>query len=91
MASAQQPGLFDAPSPAGVQAEAARARMRGMIERLRGCDAPPWTDQMGVILDDGAFQRAMRLVPDAEARALWAEFDAHMERLSALLVADAAP
>lgn len=55
-----------------------------MIDRLSATDVPPWTDQMGVILDDGAFQRAMRLVPELEARALWAEFDAQMERLYAI-------
>jgi hypothetical protein len=38
----------------------------------------------------GAFQRAMRLVPPEEAQALWADFDAQMERLYAVWVADCA-
>ena len=42
---------------------------------------------MGAILDDGAFQRAMRLVPAEEAQALWGEFDAQMERLYAVWLA----
>lgn len=53
--------------PGGGEAEAARARMLGMIARLRGTDVPPWKEEKGVILDDGAFQRAMRMVPAEEA------------------------
>jgi hypothetical protein len=33
---------------------------------------------------DGAFKRAMPLVPAEEAEALWVEFDRHMERLYAV-------
>lgn len=85
--SAAQPGLFDFDAPADeAQAESGRARMREMIDRLRVTDVPPWKNQMAIILDDGAFQRAMRLVPVEEAQALWGEFDAHMERLNAIWV-----
>lgn len=55
-----------------------------MIERLKATSVPNWRDEAGVILDDGAFQRAMRLVPREEAQALWADFDAQMERLYAI-------
>ncbi|HKM64955.1 MAG TPA: hypothetical protein VJY39_20950 [Acidisphaera sp.] len=80
-----QLGLFDAEQESDpAQVAAARARMRQMIDRLSAAAVPPWKDQMGVILDDGAFQRAMRLVPPDEARSLWAEFDTHMERLYAM-------
>ena len=57
-----------------------------MIERLKVAPAPPWKDDAGVILDDGAFRRAMRLVPTEEAQASWAEFDAEMERLYAIWI-----
>lgn len=81
----RQPALFDTDQGSGeAQAGSARVRMREMIDRLSATAVPPWKDQMGVILDDGAFQRAMRLVPAHEAQALWAEFDAHMERLYAI-------
>lgn len=84
-ATSAQPGLFDSHRVADQgQAAAARARMRAMIERLQATDVPPWADHMGAILDDGAFQRAMRLVEAEEAQTLWAEFDAHMERLYAI-------
>lgn len=90
-AASRQPGLFDpAPETDPEQEASARARMRAMIERLRAADMAPWKDEMGVILDDGAFQRAMRLVPEAEARALWVEFDAQMERLYAIWAASGA-
>ena len=87
MKAVAQPGLFEFDAPADeARAESGRARMREMIERLRATSVPPWKNQMAIILDDGAFQRAMRLVPAEEARALWAEFDAHMERLNAIWV-----
>lgn len=80
-----QLGLFDTDrQPEDAQASFARARMTATIERLRAATLPPWKDQMGSILEDGAFQRAMRLVPEAEAQALWAAFDAQMERLCAI-------
>ena len=75
---------------AGDRGEAgfALARMRGMIERLGGLAVAPWADAMGAILEDGAFQRAMRLVPAGEAQALWVAFDAEMERLCATMGPD---
>ncbi len=88
MNAASQPSLFDA---AGLvddrQAAFGRTRMREMIERLKAASEPWWKDEMAVILDDGAFQRAMRLVPADEAQRLWAEFDAEMERVYAIWAA----
>jgi hypothetical protein len=66
---------------------AARTRMRAMIERLKAASVPYWRDEAAVILDDGAFQRAMRLVPNDEAQSLWVEFDAQMERVYAIWAA----
>lgn len=87
MASPAQPGLFDSPKFADdAEAASARTRMREMIDRLRTAGTPPWKDEMAVILEDGSFKRAMRLVPEQEARALWAEFDALKERLYATWV-----
>ena len=82
MNAPSQPSLFDADSPADQQqAVSARLRMREMIERLQAASVPYWRDETGVILDDGAFQRAMRLVPPHEAKGLWADFDKEMQRL----------
>jgi hypothetical protein len=88
MNAASQPSLFDADRIVDdQQATAARTRMREMIERLRATTVPYWRDEAAVILDDGAFQRAMRLVPREEAQTLWADFDAQMERLYAIWAA----
>ena len=88
MASMAQTNLFDAADLVQApEVAAARGRMRGMIEALRGECVPPWTDEMGVILRDGAFRRAMHSVPDDEAQSLWRKFDAEMERLYAIWAA----
>src|ERR1700722_7855656 len=88
MNAASQPSLFDADRIVDdQQAVAAPAPVRGVVERLKAASVPYWRDQTAVILDDGAFQRAMRLVPPDEAQALWADFDAQMERLYAIWAA----
>jgi len=88
MIAASQPNLFEVDRIADdQQAAAARVRMREMIKRLKATSVPYWRDEAAVILDDGAFQRAMRLVPHEEAQALWADFDTQMERLYAIWAA----
>jgi len=88
MSTANQPSLFDVGSPVENQhAASARMRMREMIERLKATSVPYWRDETGVILDDGAFQRAMRLVPPQEAQRLWVDFDREMQRLYAIWAA----
>ncbi len=92
MKTASQPSLFDAVGFVDDQQVAsARTRMRAMIDRLKATSEPFWKDDMAVILDDGAFQRAMRLVPPDEAQSLWAEFDVQMERLYAIWAAARTP
>jgi len=92
MNAASQPNLFDVDRIADdQQAAAARVRMRKMIERLKATSVPYWRDEAAVILDDGAFQRAMRLVPREEAQALWADFDAQMQRLYVIWAAACVP
>jgi hypothetical protein len=84
-ASAAPQDLFAPARGANHQeAAAARARMMAMIARLETATAPPWDTQVAIILDDGAFKRAMRLVPADEAQALWTRFDAQMDRLYAI-------
>ena len=90
MSTASQPSLFDADRIVDdQQAASARIRMRAMIDRLKATSEPYWRDDAAVILDDGAFQRAMRLVPPEEAQALWADFDREMQRLYAIWAASA--
>ena len=84
-----QLSLFDTDRNADAQQTvAARERMRGMIDRLKAASVPWWQKEMEVIFDEGAFQRAVRLVPPEEAQALRVEFDAEMERLYAIWAAD---
>ena len=88
MKTASQSSLFDAGGfTDDREAAFGRTRMRTMIERLKATSEPWWKDDAAVILDDGAFQRAMRLVPPEEAQALWAEFDTQMERVYAIWAA----
>ena len=87
-AMAGQFGLFD--TDRGIdpdQTALGRARMLEMIARLREATTPPWKDEVAVILDDGSFRRAMRLVPEGEAQVLWTAFDAEMERLYTIFAA----
>lgn len=86
-APSRQLGLFDTDQGHDhAEAEAARARMREMIDQLRTATVAPWVSQIDVILCDGVFRRAMRLVPTDEANVLWAEYDVQMERLYAIWV-----
>ncbi len=88
MSAASQSSLFDTDRFVNdQQAASARTRMQEMIERLKAASVPFWRDEAAVILDDGAFQRAMRLVPPDEAQTLWADFDKEMQRLYAVWAA----
>jgi hypothetical protein len=88
MKAASQTSLFDTDRVVNdQQAATARTRMREMTDRLKATSVPYWRDEAAVILDDGAFQRAMRLVPREEAQALWAEFDKEMQRVYAIWAA----
>jgi hypothetical protein len=92
MNPASQTSLFDTDRFVNdEQAANARTRMRDMIGRLKATSVPYWRDEAAVILDDGAFQRAMRLVPREEAQALWCEFDTEMHRLYAVWAATSRP
>jgi hypothetical protein len=88
MSAASQPSLFDADRVVDDQeAASARTRMLAMIDRLKATSVPHWRDEAAVIVDDGAFQRAMRLVLRDEAQVLWADFDKEMQRLYAVWAA----
>ncbi len=63
---------------------AARAQMRAMINRVKPIPEPYWKTQIGAILGIGSFKRAMWVVPKQQAQALWAEFESHMDPLTAI-------
>ncbi len=61
-----------------------RARLHAALALVRGAPRMPWSDHLTIIHEDNAFRRGKDLLPAAEGAALWAEFDAEMERLYAV-------
>ena len=72
---------FDEASAADTAPNAARIRMFTLIGKLAKATTPPWQSETEIILDEGGFQRAMRLVPAEESRELWDRYDQEMDRL----------
>lgn len=72
--------LDDAPTP-DTAPNAARIRMCTLIGKLAKATTPPWQSETEIILDEGGFQRAMRLIPADESRELWDRYDQEMDRL----------
>lgn len=58
-----------------------RTRLRATLALVKAAETMPWTDQLGVIREDNAFRFGKDILPAAEGAALWAEFDAEMDRL----------
>ena len=88
--SASQADLFEAPSHAGEppSAETAalvRARLHATLALVKGAQTMPWTDPLAMIREDNAFRFGKDMLPPAEGAALWAEFDAEMDRLYAIM------
>jgi len=78
------------PAPAGDQPSAevvalVRARLQATLALVKGAMAMPWSDQLAIIREDNAFRFGKDLLPPAEGAALWAEFDAEMNRLYAIM------
>ena len=62
-----------------------RARLHAALALVKGAEAMPWPDQQSVIREDNAFRFGKDVLPPAEGAALWAEFDAEMDRLYAVM------
>jgi len=62
-----------------------RARLRATLVLVKSAKTMPWNDQLEIIREDNAFRYGARHLPPAEGEALWAEFDAEMERLYAVM------
>lgn len=73
-----------APIDAQVLAEV-RARLHAALDLVRSAEVMPWADLLAIIREDNAFRYGKDLLPPAEGTALWAEFDAHMDRLYAVM------
>jgi hypothetical protein len=62
-----------------------RARLHATLALVKAAEAMPWSDQLAIIREDNAFRFAKDVLPPAEGAALWAEFDAEMDRLYAIM------
>ncbi len=94
--SASQADLFGTPSRIGEQPSdeivaLVRARLHATLALVKSADAMPWTDRLAIIREDNAFRFGKDVLPPAEGAALWAEFDAAMDRLYAVMNAGKEP
>jgi hypothetical protein len=94
--SEAQADLFGTASPAGAPpgdeiVAIVRARLHATLALVRAADAMPWPDQLAIIREDNAFRFGKDVLPPAEGAALWAAFDAEMDRLYAIMNAGKVP
>ena len=88
--SAAQADLFAAPSraperPSDEVAALVRARLRATLALVKSAETMPWADTLSIIREDNAFRFGKDALPPDEGAALWAEFDAEMDRLYAVM------
>ncbi len=88
--SVSQPDLFgntpDAAEPPSAEIVAiVRARLHAALALVKSAETMPWPDHGAIIREDNAFRFGKNLLPTAEGAALWAEFDAEMDRLYAIM------
>jgi len=76
---AARPGLDEA------TLAAIRAQLHATLALVQAAPDMPWDDHLTIIHQDNGFRAAKKLLPAAEGEALWAAFDAEMERLYAVM------
>jgi hypothetical protein len=94
--SVSQADLFGTGSHAREQAgdevvALVRRRLHATLALVKSADAMPWPDQLTIIREDNAFRFGKDVLPREEGAALWAEFDAEMNRLYAIMNAGKEP
>jgi hypothetical protein len=62
-----------------------RGRLHATLALVKAADAMPWPDQLTIIREDNAFRFGKDVLPRDEGAVLWAEFDAEMNRLYAIM------
>ena len=85
-----QADLFGAAPSAGEQPSEeiialVRSRLHATLALVKSAEAMPWPDQLTIIREDNAFRFGKDALPREEGEALWAEFDAEMDRLYAIM------
>lgn len=88
--SESQPDLFGSASPVREQPSEeivtlVRSRLHATLALVKAAETMPWTDQLTIIREDNAFRFGKEVLPPAEGAALWAEFDAEMDRLYSIM------
>ena len=88
--SAKQADLFAVPSrtaerPSDEVVALIRARLHATLALVKSAKAMPWLDTLSVVREDNAFRFGKDALPPEEGAALWAEFDAEMDRLYAVM------
>ncbi len=94
--SDSQADLFaTAPLPSGEPSDEivalVRCRLHATLALVKSASAMPWPDQFAIIREDNAFRFGKDMLPPDEGAALWAEFDAEMNRLYAVMNAGKEP
>ena len=62
-----------------------RARLHATLALIKAAETMPWTDRLAMIREDNAFRFGKDALPPEEGASLWAEFDAEMDRLYAVM------
>ena len=87
---ADQADLFATPSrgaerPSDEVVALVRARLHATLALVKSAETMPWKSTLAIIREDNAFRFGKNALPPDEGAALWAEFDAQMERLYAVM------
>ena len=93
--SSKQPDLFEAfapeePPPDPVYVEKVRQRLNDMLATARAAERFPWKDQLACVMDDNHFRWSSKVLPPDEGPALYAAYDAELDRLYAIWTAELA-
>jgi hypothetical protein len=88
--SVLQQDLFGAAPSANQQpsdeiVDLVRRRLHATLALVKAADAMPWPDLLSIIREDNAFRFGKDVLPREEGAALWADFDAEMDRLYAIM------
>jgi hypothetical protein len=77
--------LHTSEQPSAEIVDLIRQRLHATLALVKAAQAMPWSDQLAIIREDNAFRYGKDVLPPAEGALLWAEFDAEMNRLYAIM------
>jgi hypothetical protein len=62
-----------------------RGRLHATLALVKSAETMPWPDLLSIIREDNAFRFGKDVLSREEGMALWAEFDAEIDRLYAIM------